>query len=48
MKLLFLQTVPGNFLKELKAYTSQGFRVIALAHKELRLAKEVDVSDLER
>uniref|UniRef100_A0A8C0IIU2 Cation-transporting ATPase n=1 Tax=Bubo bubo TaxID=30461 RepID=A0A8C0IIU2_BUBBB len=28
-------TVPVNFLKELKTYTSQGFRVIALAHKVL-------------
>uniref|UniRef100_A0A8C4V897 Cation-transporting ATPase n=1 Tax=Falco tinnunculus TaxID=100819 RepID=A0A8C4V897_FALTI len=26
-------TVPDNFLKELNTYTSQGFRVIALAHK---------------
>lgn len=29
-------------------YTSQGFRVIALAHKVLSLGKDVDVSDLER
>uniref|UniRef100_A0A8C0FUS8 Cation-transporting ATPase n=1 Tax=Bubo bubo TaxID=30461 RepID=A0A8C0FUS8_BUBBB len=41
-------TVPVNFLKELKTYTSQGFRVIALAHKALNLGKDVDVSNLER
>uniref|UniRef100_A0A8B9IMM0 Cation-transporting ATPase n=1 Tax=Anser cygnoides TaxID=8845 RepID=A0A8B9IMM0_ANSCY len=29
------ETVPADFLKELKTYTSQGFRVIALAHKVL-------------
>uniref|UniRef100_A0A669PMZ4 Cation-transporting ATPase n=1 Tax=Phasianus colchicus TaxID=9054 RepID=A0A669PMZ4_PHACC len=27
------ETVPSDFLEELKTYTSQGFRVIALAHK---------------
>uniref|UniRef100_A0A8B9EFE4 Cation-transporting ATPase n=1 Tax=Anser cygnoides TaxID=8845 RepID=A0A8B9EFE4_ANSCY len=42
------ETVPADFLKELKTYTSQGFRVIALAHKVLSLGKDVDVSDLER
>ncbi|XP_062458995.1 probable cation-transporting ATPase 13A5 [Pezoporus occidentalis] len=41
-------TVPDNFLKELKTYTSQGFRVIALAHKVLNPGKDVDVSNLER
>ncbi|XP_075617344.1 putative cation-transporting ATPase 13A5 isoform X2 [Balearica regulorum gibbericeps] len=41
-------TAPANFLKELKTYTSQGFRVIALAHKVLNLGKDVDVSNLER
>uniref|UniRef100_A0A8C6IVK4 Cation-transporting P-type ATPase N-terminal domain-containing protein n=1 Tax=Melopsittacus undulatus TaxID=13146 RepID=A0A8C6IVK4_MELUD len=41
-------TVPANFLKELKTYTSQGFRVIALAHKVLNPGKNVDVSNLER
>ncbi|KAM6127577.1 LOW QUALITY PROTEIN: putative cation-transporting ATPase 13A5 [Phoenicopterus ruber ruber] len=41
-------TVPANFLKELKTYTSQGFRVIALAHKVLSLGKDVDMSNLER
>ncbi|NWU64687.1 AT135 ATPase, partial [Pterocles burchelli] len=42
------ETVPANFLKELKTYTSQGFRVIALAHKVLNLGKDVDMSNLER
>ncbi|NXP54168.1 AT135 ATPase, partial [Heliornis fulica] len=41
-------TVPDDFLEELKTYTSQGFRVIALAHKVLNLGKDVDVSNLER
>ncbi|OXB63973.1 hypothetical protein ASZ78_014737 [Callipepla squamata] len=42
------ETVPADFLEELKAYTSQGFRVIALAHKVLSLPEDVDVCDLER
>ncbi|NXC39711.1 AT135 ATPase, partial [Penelope pileata] len=42
------ETVPADFLEELKTYTSQGFRVIALAHKVLSLGKDVDVSELER
>uniref|UniRef100_A0A8B9PET1 Cation-transporting ATPase n=1 Tax=Apteryx owenii TaxID=8824 RepID=A0A8B9PET1_APTOW len=45
------ETVPANFLKELKTHTSQGFRVIALAHKVLNLGGDADVeaaeSDLE-
>ncbi|XP_064008986.1 probable cation-transporting ATPase 13A5 [Pogoniulus pusillus] len=41
-------TVPANFLEELNTYTSQGFRVIALAHKGLNLGKEANISDLER
>ncbi|KFV75437.1 putative cation-transporting ATPase 13A5, partial [Dryobates pubescens] len=41
-------TVPADFLKVLKTYTSQGFRVIALAHKVLNLGKDVDMSNLER
>uniref|UniRef100_A0A8C4V8R3 Cation-transporting ATPase n=1 Tax=Falco tinnunculus TaxID=100819 RepID=A0A8C4V8R3_FALTI len=41
-------TVPDNFLKELNTYTSQGFRVIALAHKVLNLGKDADVRSLER
>uniref|UniRef100_A0A8C2TQX4 Cation-transporting ATPase n=1 Tax=Coturnix japonica TaxID=93934 RepID=A0A8C2TQX4_COTJA len=47
------ETVPSDFLEELKTYTSRGFRVIALAHKMLimllialqlttALAKEVE------
>ncbi|XP_048811065.1 probable cation-transporting ATPase 13A5 isoform X2 [Lagopus muta] len=42
------ETVPSDFLEELKTYTSQGFRVIALAHKVLSLPEDVDVGDLER
>ncbi|PKU47631.1 hypothetical protein llap_2097 [Limosa lapponica baueri] len=42
------ETVPANFLEELNMYTSQGFRVIALAHKVLNLGKDVDTSSLER
>ncbi|XP_053246859.1 probable cation-transporting ATPase 13A5 isoform X2 [Podarcis raffonei] len=41
-------TVPKNFLRELKCFTSQGFRVIALAHKELRLNRGVNLDNLER
>ncbi|XP_074046718.1 putative cation-transporting ATPase 13A5 isoform X3 [Macrotis lagotis] len=33
------ETVPSNFKKELKLYTMQGFRVIALAHKPLKAGK---------
>ncbi|MEJ1283285.1 hypothetical protein NN561_014254 [Cricetulus griseus] len=39
------ETVPKNFPQELKSYTVQGFRVIALAHKTLKMEK---LSDLER
>ncbi|XP_009881727.1 PREDICTED: probable cation-transporting ATPase 13A5 [Charadrius vociferus] len=42
------ETVPADFLKELKTYTSQGFRVIALAHKVLNLGKDVDLSNVQR
>ncbi|NWJ02679.1 AT135 ATPase, partial [Crypturellus undulatus] len=42
------ETVPDNFLKELKTHTSQGFRVIALAHKVLSLGEDADVSLLKR
>ncbi|NXA31114.1 AT135 ATPase, partial [Eudromia elegans] len=42
------ETVPANFLQELKTHTSQGFRVIALAHKVLSLGEDTDVSHLER
>ncbi|XP_033006828.1 probable cation-transporting ATPase 13A5 [Lacerta agilis] len=41
-------TVPKNFHKELKCFTSQGFRVIALAHKELNLNRGVNLDNLER
>ncbi|KAK2538426.1 hypothetical protein Q9233_002286 [Columba guinea] len=37
--------VPANFLKELESYTSQGFRVITLAHGTLNLGKDVDLSN---
>uniref|UniRef100_A0A8D0HJV4 Cation-transporting ATPase n=1 Tax=Sphenodon punctatus TaxID=8508 RepID=A0A8D0HJV4_SPHPU len=36
------ETVPPNFSKELKIYTTQGFRVIALAHRALTQREEVD------
>ncbi|NWI16423.1 AT135 ATPase, partial [Crypturellus soui] len=42
------ETVPDDFLKELKTHTSQGFRVIALAHKVLSLGEDADVSLLKR
>ncbi|XP_034989052.2 probable cation-transporting ATPase 13A5 [Zootoca vivipara] len=41
-------TVPKNFHQELKCFTSQGFRVIALAHKELHLNRGVNLDNLER
>uniref|UniRef100_A0A669PQ23 ATPase 13A5 n=1 Tax=Phasianus colchicus TaxID=9054 RepID=A0A669PQ23_PHACC len=40
------ETVPSDFLEELKTYTSQGFRVIALAHKSLVPRKHNHVSFL--
>ncbi|XP_019388093.1 PREDICTED: probable cation-transporting ATPase 13A5 [Crocodylus porosus] len=42
------ETVPADFVKELKVYTMQGFRVIALAHKALDVGKDVAVDSLER
>ncbi|XP_048362934.1 probable cation-transporting ATPase 13A5 [Sphaerodactylus townsendi] len=42
------ETVPRNFVKELKFYTSQGFRVIALAQKALALGGDTDLDGLER
>ncbi|NXU59559.1 AT135 ATPase, partial [Turnix velox] len=42
------ETVPVDFLEKLKMYTSQGFRVIALAHKVLNLGKDVDLGSVER
>ncbi|XP_042315021.1 probable cation-transporting ATPase 13A5 [Sceloporus undulatus] len=41
-------TVPTNFQAELKSFTSQGFRVIALAHKEFPLEGEVSLDAMER
>lgn len=31
------ETVPANFHEILESYTQEGYRVIAMAHKELRL-----------
>ncbi|XP_054838617.1 probable cation-transporting ATPase 13A5 [Eublepharis macularius] len=45
---LFPSTVPRNFVKELKVYTSQGFRVIALAQKALAMGEGADLDGLER
>ncbi|XP_067398912.1 probable cation-transporting ATPase 13A5 [Emydura macquarii macquarii] len=42
------ETVPNDFVKELKVYTTQGFRVIALAHKTLHMGKDVELQNLER
>uniref|UniRef100_A0A8C6QFX6 Cation-transporting ATPase n=1 Tax=Nannospalax galili TaxID=1026970 RepID=A0A8C6QFX6_NANGA len=42
------ETVPKNFPQELRNYTVQGFRVIALAHKTLKMEKLSDVGHLAR
>ncbi|XP_001498829.2 probable cation-transporting ATPase 13A5 [Equus caballus] len=42
------ETVPQNFPQELKKYTMQGFRVIALAHKALKMEKFSEVESLTR
>ncbi|XP_005338475.2 putative cation-transporting ATPase 13A5 isoform X1 [Ictidomys tridecemlineatus] len=42
------ETVPKNFPQELRNYTAQGFRVIALAHKVLKTGKLSDVQRLAR
>ncbi|XP_070262658.1 probable cation-transporting ATPase 13A5 isoform X6 [Myotis yumanensis] len=42
------ETVPRNFPQELRNYTMQGFRVIALAHKTLSLGKLSEVDSLSR
>ncbi|XP_077204016.1 putative cation-transporting ATPase 13A5 [Paroedura picta] len=42
------ESVPRHFLQELQLYTSQGFRVIALAHKALALGTDPDLDGLER
>nr|XP_060623235.1 probable cation-transporting ATPase 13A5 [Anolis sagrei ordinatus] len=41
-------TVPSSFQAELKSFTAQGFRVIALAHKELSLDAGDSFRDLDR
>uniref|UniRef100_A0A8D1N155 Cation-transporting ATPase n=1 Tax=Sus scrofa TaxID=9823 RepID=A0A8D1N155_PIG len=42
------ETVPKNFAQELRNYTVQGFRVIALAHKALKMGKFSEVESLTR
>nr|XP_060623233.1 probable cation-transporting ATPase 13A5 [Anolis sagrei ordinatus] len=42
------RTVPPSFQAELKSFTAQGFRVIALAHKELSLDAGDSFRDLDR
>ncbi|XP_072474976.1 probable cation-transporting ATPase 13A5 [Notamacropus eugenii] len=42
------ETVPPNFKTELKQYTTQGFRVIALAHKSLKAGKHAEVGTYAR
>ncbi|KAM9225112.1 LOW QUALITY PROTEIN: putative cation-transporting ATPase 13A5 [Dugong dugon] len=43
-----LETVPKNFSQELRNYTMQGFRVIALAHKALKMGALSEVLSLAR
>ncbi|XP_004675469.1 PREDICTED: probable cation-transporting ATPase 13A5 [Condylura cristata] len=42
------ETVPKNFSQELRNYTLQGFRVISLAHKTLKMEKLSEVASLAR
>lgn len=42
------ETVPKNFSQELRNYTVQGFRVIALAHKTLKMERLSDMDHLAR
>ncbi|XP_006873204.1 PREDICTED: probable cation-transporting ATPase 13A5 [Chrysochloris asiatica] len=42
------ETVPKNFSQKLKNYTTQGFRVIAFAHKTLKMGLLSDVMSLTR
>ncbi|XP_074153936.1 putative cation-transporting ATPase 13A5 isoform X3 [Sminthopsis crassicaudata] len=42
------ETVPPNFKKELKLYTMQGFRVIALAHKPLKSGGHLEMGTYPR
>lgn len=41
-------TVPKDFPQKLRNYTVQGFRVIALAHKDLKMEKLSEVQNLAR
>ncbi|XP_030071542.1 probable cation-transporting ATPase 13A4 [Microcaecilia unicolor] len=42
------ETVPNNFAKELEHYTLQGFRVIALAFKNLNIRRQDNMDDIVR
>nr|XP_020017753.1 probable cation-transporting ATPase 13A5 isoform X1 [Castor canadensis] len=42
------ETVPENFPQELRSYTVQGFRVLALAHRPLKVGKLSEVEQLAR
>ncbi|XP_045707836.1 probable cation-transporting ATPase 13A5 [Phyllostomus hastatus] len=42
------ETVPKDFPQQLRNYTKQGFRVIALAHKALSVGKLLEVESLSR
>ncbi|KAM6223933.1 putative cation-transporting ATPase 13A5 [Rhynchocyon petersi] len=42
------ETVPKNFSQELRNYTTQGFRVIAFAHKDLKMKMLSEVVGLTR
>ncbi|XP_038301816.1 probable cation-transporting ATPase 13A5 isoform X2 [Canis lupus familiaris] len=42
------ETVPKDFPQKLRSYTIQGFRVIALAHKALKIEKLSEVQNLAR
>ncbi|XP_036895871.1 probable cation-transporting ATPase 13A5 isoform X1 [Sturnira hondurensis] len=42
------ETVPKDFPQQLRNYTQQGFRVIALAHKALSMGKLSEVESLSR
>ncbi|XP_040477668.1 probable cation-transporting ATPase 13A5 [Ursus maritimus] len=42
------ETVPKDFPQKLRNYTVQGFRVIALAHKDLKMEKLSEVQNLAR
>ncbi|XP_045143495.1 probable cation-transporting ATPase 13A5 [Echinops telfairi] len=42
------ETVPNHFSQELRNYTMQGFRVIALAHKALKMGRLSEVVNVTR